>query len=529
MKNIFLILLSLIFFSCSENLLKEDSAKSSELNLQLNSESRSILPSYGYENMIEFSLQGTFNGQNKILGQGKTFSELSRNKILLEQGTWTFVLSAKNQDSTFSDTVTKNILPGINHLSFNLQLADIGNKTGSINVSLSFPDNGSVKEVRAGLLNVNDNSEVSGFGLTSQVISSSTVIYKKQNIPAGTYWLIFKLYSEDGIYLNSYKEIITVSSDLECSAQRNIESINDVYTLDYNLNGGSFLSGTNQTSFTRLSSFSLPLNITRKGYNFLGWYNTADFTGDPITEIKKGTTGNINLYAKWSDPIVYSVSYSLNGGVFNEDSVSEYTVESPLLNFTIPEKRGYRFDGWYTESSLINKKNNITSGSFGDIKLYAKWTPVSYSITYYLNGGINSELNPSYYTIEDSDIILSPPVKSGSSFAGWFVNSNEIKKISTQNCTDVVLHAEWTTSDISISYKEVNDISVVQQRNEKNIIFTADSGYEYIWQVDNIVQPTNTNTFILNTENLVKGVYEIFLIASKNGDYKSATILVSVE
>ena len=110
MKNIFLILLSFIFFSCSENLLKEDSAKSSELNLQLNSESRSILPSYGYENMTDFSLQGTLNGENKLLGQGETFSELSSNKILVEQGTWTFVLTARIEGSTFSDTVIKNIL-----------------------------------------------------------------------------------------------------------------------------------------------------------------------------------------------------------------------------------------------------------------------------------------------------------------------------------------------------------------------------------------------------------------------------------
>ena len=34
-------------------------------------------------------------------------------------------------------------------------------------------------------------------------------------------------------------------------------------------------------------------------YTFEGWYRTEDFTGEAVTEIVQGTTGNITLYAKW--------------------------------------------------------------------------------------------------------------------------------------------------------------------------------------------------------------------------------------
>ena len=32
---------------------------------------------------------------------------------------------------------------------------------------------------------------------------------------------------------------------------------------------------------------------------FLGWYLTADYSGEKVTSIAKGTTGDIVLYAKW--------------------------------------------------------------------------------------------------------------------------------------------------------------------------------------------------------------------------------------
>ena len=37
----------------------------------------------------------------------------------------------------------------------------------------------------------------------------------------------------------------------------------------------------------------------KPGYTFGGWYMAEDFTGNAVTEIVQGTTGNITLYAKW--------------------------------------------------------------------------------------------------------------------------------------------------------------------------------------------------------------------------------------
>ena len=38
---------------------------------------------------------------------------------------------------------------------------------------------------------------------------------------------------------------------------------------------------------------------SRNGYIFIGWYLNSDCSGDPVTNITEGTTGDLRLYAKW--------------------------------------------------------------------------------------------------------------------------------------------------------------------------------------------------------------------------------------
>ena len=46
---------------------------------------------------------------------------------------------------------------------------------------------------------------------------------------------------------------------------------------------------------------------TKNGFNFLGWYKDGSFR-NAITSIAKGTTGNLNLYAKWAKREVKPIS-----------------------------------------------------------------------------------------------------------------------------------------------------------------------------------------------------------------------------
>ena len=68
------------------------------------------------------------------------------------------------------------------------------------------------------------------------------------------------------------------------------------YTVKFNVNGGDAIDDKSFTKNTE--TFSLP-DATREGYAFLGWYGNADFTGDKITQVEKGTEKDIEVWAKW--------------------------------------------------------------------------------------------------------------------------------------------------------------------------------------------------------------------------------------
>lgn len=69
------------------------------------------------------------------------------------------------------------------------------------------------------------------------------------------------------------------------------------YTITYNLNKGKNNS-KNPARYTVTTKTIKLANPTRKGYKFVGWYSDKSCK-TKMTQIKKGSTGNKTLYAKW--------------------------------------------------------------------------------------------------------------------------------------------------------------------------------------------------------------------------------------
>ncbi|MGN0437101.1 MAG: InlB B-repeat-containing protein [Lachnospiraceae bacterium] len=69
------------------------------------------------------------------------------------------------------------------------------------------------------------------------------------------------------------------------------------YTITYNLDGG-VNNILNPASYNVTTDTIVLKNPTKAGYTFAGWYKDSDFQVR-VTEIKKGSTGNKVLYAKW--------------------------------------------------------------------------------------------------------------------------------------------------------------------------------------------------------------------------------------
>ena len=145
------------------------------------------------------------------------------------------------------------------------------------------------------------------------------------------------------------------------------------YSIEYDLNGGKNNS-LNPSRYTVESSEIVLREASKIGYNFVGWYADETFS-KKVEKIEKGTLGRKKFYAKWT-PTVYNIEYGLNGGENNSLNPLTYTIESENIVLQIPSKEGYGFDGWYLDETLTKKLENITGGSYGDKKLYAKWLSI---------------------------------------------------------------------------------------------------------------------------------------------------------
>lgn len=233
------------------------------------------------------------------------------------------------------------------------------------------------------------------------------------------------------------------------------------YTITYNLNNGKNNSANPATYTITTATITLE-NPTRTGYTFGGWFKDSGYE-TKVTQIKKGSTGNVTLYAEWTAN-KYTISYNGNGNTSGSMSATtgckygtSYTLKTNAFKRT-----GYTFAGWNTKKdgsgkSYKNKESvkNLSSKSGGKVTLYAQWSKKKYTITYKLNNGKNSSKNPASYTITTATITLKKPTRTGYTFGGWYKDSKYKTKVTQikKGCTgNITLYAKWTANKYSIVY-----------------------------------------------------------------------------
>ena len=218
------------------------------------------------------------------------------------------------------------------------------------------------------------------------------------------------------------------------------------YTLTYHLNSGTAPSVNNPATYTIETDTITLSNPSRTGYTFAGWFAEAGFSTQ-VTTIDKGSSGDKALYAKWT-PITYNLTYHLNSGTApSPDNPATYTIETSTITLSNPARDYYNYSGWYSEPGFSNQVTKIELGSYGNKDLYAKWTPIVYSISYVLKQDqINHQDNPASYTIETPSITFADPTRTGYYFGGWYTEStlNILKQeLPLGSHGDITLHPKW--------------------------------------------------------------------------------------
>ena len=125
----------------------------------------------------------------------------------------------------------------------------------------------------------------------------------------------------------------------------------------------------------------LPEDPTAAGYKFAGWFTDTTFAEGTEFDPEKPIEASVTVFAKWT-LVEYTISYLMGKGANNEANPISYTIETPTIKLQPPEKKGYYFDGWYYDKEYVNTATQITAGSTGNVKLYAKWEIKTFTVTY---------------------------------------------------------------------------------------------------------------------------------------------------
>jgi len=269
---------------------------------------------------------------------------------------------------------------------------------------------------------------------------------------------------------------ISTASDTNYNASNkatsNISTSASAYTVTYNNNGGS---GCTTTSVTYGGKYGTMCEPTRNGYVFIGWFDEnykdkpLNYYADTYSDLKnafgydadalynhyitygkgegrrisqyvKGDsfTGNANktIYAGWYAQ-GYTISYNSNGGTGSMASDVVKTGGTATIKANEFTKKGYTFAGWTTKSDGTDDGYNWTGwsgtwnyvdGQYGiankTLKLYARWTPKSYTISYNSNGGTGTMASDTVSTGSKATIKSNTFTKTGYKFVGWTTKSD---------------------------------------------------------------------------------------------------------
>lgn len=265
------------------------------------------------------------------------------------------------------------------------------------------------------------------------------------------------------------------------------------YTITYVLNGGNN-DITNAQGFDDAEEVLLTDAIAMDGYEFSGWFYDEALT----EEFDNSKYENITLYASYTAK-EYTITYNVGGGELLEDTIAtydeDYTLETPIFN-------GWNFIRWELADGTVFTEGNWKL--LEDVTLIARYELITYTITYELTDGDNSELNVFEYTWED-EVVLYNATRQLDNFDGWLLDGEKVSQIDYESYGDKHFVASFTAATYNITY--VNDGNAISNTatysfDDNEIILQRASHDEYFfsyWSIDSkgLVDATTLNQDIL--------------------------------
>jgi len=206
------------------------------------------------------------------------------------------------------------------------------------------------------------------------------------------------------------------TATMQVSCGHYLTTTNDTVTI--NMEGAAQYSSNNATGYgvhvqVGHDAVSSPSYSKRKadGYGVLNYSNWVGSAKGSFAFTRTHSAYNVWIWsAAWGETVSgygaapesagggktitiparpsYSVSFNANGGSGAPAAQTKWYNESLTLSSTTPTRTGYTFNGWNTKSdgSGTNYAKGASYTGNAALTLYAKWTAVTYAISYNGNG-----------------------------------------------------------------------------------------------------------------------------------------------
>ena len=193
---------------------------------------------------------------------------------------------------------------------------------------------------------------------------------------------------------------------------------------------------------------------------------------------------------------------------YDKWTIPEDFVRSKAIEFQNPFAVRFMNGENVLKSSLVKKGNTVAQADYPELPtklnytstwdktpgfrveentdVHAVYTPISYGITYHLDGGTNSPDNPETYTVEDT-FPLKAPTKQGYAFTGWTSDGETEPKLTVTipvgTTGGLVFTAHWVeVATIDATADEHGTIDpagtiTVPKGESKTFTITPDPGY----------------------------------------------------
>jgi uncharacterized repeat protein (TIGR02543 family) len=203
----------------------------------------------------------------------------------------------------------------------------------------------------------------------------------------------------------------------------------------------------------------IPATATNQNINWSSLdTDVAIVTGGIVTTVSAGTA---NIIATTADGgFTASCRVTVTDYTVSFDSQEGSPIESVQVPYgekipepSDPNRTHYSFMGWYLEPVCTNPWNFDSDLITGDRTLYAKWTPVSYTLSFNSRGGSSvGSLSVVYNTLASAP---GAPDRNGYTFQGWYREeacTNAWNFGTDRVLSNTTLYARWALVTYSITY-----------------------------------------------------------------------------